>query len=452
MLGFTLCGPFLRLWNFDRLGGIASEQFNINQDGLRFVSVVLGFFLMSREQLGFDPTIIATGAERYIGIEKDGMKERLIIDGIVGRARGVAGRATTCWKAHRETDESRTPLVVKDSWQYPERTEEGELLREAMACRVKNVARYYHHETVRIEGKDDEILAIRKGLSVPILKDEKGGFKATVRRSSSRRGRKSQGSTAGRKRSSDCVDTALPPPPSKRTQSSSPSKPAGSSIPLNRVHRRVVIRDYGKPIYDSSSKAVLLAGLAGCIEGYMSLHDKAGLIQCDISPRNLMVNEDKDNPSWPAFLIDLDLAIKVQRDGSSGARGKTGTRAFMAIGVLYGEKHCFMHDLESFFWVLFWICIHCDGPGKRSIVERFEKWNYMNTEELAAAKQGVISEENDFLRIAGDYFTPSYQSLISCVNRLRRLVFPGGGRWKKPNSNLPQNMIKMLQDAPTQTL
>ncbi|KGM91569.1 uncharacterized protein PADG_12344 [Paracoccidioides brasiliensis Pb18] len=297
VLGFTLCGPFLRLWNFDRLGGIASEEFNINQDGLQFVSVILGFLLMSRKQLGFDPTIIATGTKRYIEIEKNGMKERLIIDGIVGQARCVAGRATTCWKAYCETDKSQTPLVVKDSWQYPERTEEGELLQEAMVKGVKNVARYYHHETVRIDDKDDDVLAIRKGLCIPISQDEKGGgFKATVQRSRSQRGQKSQSSTAGQKRSSDCVDTAFPPPPSKRTQSSSPSKSAGRSTPFNRVHRRVVIRDYGKPIYESSSKATLLTGLAGCIEGYISLHDEAGLIQCDISPRNLMANEDKDNP------------------------------------------------------------------------------------------------------------------------------------------------------------
>ncbi|OJD28400.1 hypothetical protein ACJ73_00178 [Blastomyces percursus] len=447
VLGFTLCGPFLRLWNFDRLGGIASEEFNINQDGLRFVSVILGFLLMSRKQLGFDPTIVAFGTERYIEIEKNGTKERLIIDGIVGRTRCVGGRATTCWKVYCETDKSRTPLVVKDSWQYPERNEEGELLREAMAKGVKNVARYYHHETVRIDDNDDDILAIRKGLSIPISKDEKGGFKATVRRSKSQGGQKRLGSSTGQKRSSECVDTALPPPPSKRTQSSSPSKSTGGSARFNRVHRRVVIRDYGKPIYESSSKATLLTGLASCIEGYMSLHDEAGLIQCDVSPWNLMVNEDKDNPSWPAFLIDLDLAIKTQRDGSSDARGKTGARAFMAIGVLYGEKHYFMHDLESFFWVLFWICIHYDGRGKGSSVEEFEKWNYMNTGELACAKKGVVNDESDFLRLAEDYFTPYYRSLTHCVNRLRRLVFPDGGRWKKPNFNLSRNMIETLQDA-----
>jgi len=34
VLGFTLCGSFIRVWEFDWLGGIASERFDINQDGL----------------------------------------------------------------------------------------------------------------------------------------------------------------------------------------------------------------------------------------------------------------------------------------------------------------------------------------------------------------------------------------------------------------------------------
>jgi hypothetical protein len=106
------------------------------------------------------------------------------------------------------------------------------------------------------------------------------------------------------------------------------------------------------------------------------------MLQRDISPNNLMVNEVDDNPSHPAFLIDLDLAIKEQREMSSGARGKTGTRAFMAIGVLLDEEiHSFMHDLESFFWVIFWICIHYDGSAKDVGATEFEKWNYVNMEE-----------------------------------------------------------------------
>jgi hypothetical protein len=41
-----------------------------------------------------------------------------------------------------------------------------------------------------------------------------------------------------------------------------------------------------------------------------------------------MINEDDNNPSWPSFLVDLDLAIKEQREGALGARGKTGTKHF----------------------------------------------------------------------------------------------------------------------------
>ncbi|PHH49261.1 hypothetical protein CFIMG_006234RA [Ceratocystis fimbriata CBS 114723] len=116
--------------------------------------------------------------------------------------------------------------------------------------------------------------------------------------------------------------------------------------------------------------------------------------------------------------------IDEQREGSSGAKGKTGTRAFMAIGVLLGEQHSFMHDLESFFWVLFWICIHYNTPNESRVVPKFDKWNYADMEELAISKTGVVANERDFLKIAEVNFTPYYHPFIPWVNRLRRIVFP----------------------------
>jgi hypothetical protein len=44
------------------------------------------------------------------------------------------------------------------------------------------------------------------------------------------------------------------------------------------------------------------------------------------------------------------------------SHGKTGTRAFMPIAQLLGDELSFVDSLESFFWVLFWICIHFNGP------------------------------------------------------------------------------------------
>ena len=68
----------------------------------------------------------------------------------------------------------------------------------------------------------------------------------------------------------------------------------------------------------------------------------------------------------------------------------------MAIGVLLDEEHSYMHDYESFFWVLFWICIHYNGPNEERVVPRFEKWNYMDIEELAGMKLGVVADEDIF--------------------------------------------------------
>jgi len=115
----------MRLWEFDRVEVVGSERFDINKDGLRFVTIILGFLSMNEEQLGFDPTIITAGGKRFTQIERNGQQERLIIDKLMTRARCIVGRATTCWKAHRAGDDSGTPLVIKDSWQHPERQEEG---------------------------------------------------------------------------------------------------------------------------------------------------------------------------------------------------------------------------------------------------------------------------------------------------------------------------------------
>lgn len=423
ILGFTLCGSRMRLFQFDRLGGIASVPFDIHKDALQFVSVVLGFLCMDREQLGFDHTIVSDGNLRYIEVVRDGQKERLIIDHLINKVSGIAGRATTCWKAHHEGNSST--LVIKDSWQYPER-EEGKLLREATEKGVSNIARYYHHETVQVGGKEDDVqYNVRKGLNIT----EATNFKSEISKTGKNRG---QSSITNRKRSS-----------SKRPCPSSSAR-LGQNILPNRIHRRVIIRDYGKPIYHASSRVALLVALEGCIKGYESLHTLGGVLHCDISPANLIINEEKDSLSWPAFLIDLDLAIKEQRQASSRAQG---TRAFMAVGLLFGEQHSFMHDLESFFWVLFWICIHYEGPNKSRWVQRYELWNKLDARSLAELKLGVVTVEILFLQTAEEYFTTYYQPLIPWINRLRRVVFPGGVGWPSRDRQLYDKMKEVLQQA-----
>ena len=137
------------------------------------------------------------------------------------------------------------------------------------------------------------------------------------------------------------------------------------------------------------------------MEGYESLYAKTRMLQSDNSIGNLMMNED-DNHSWRAFLIDLDFAIKEQREESSGAGSKTATRVFMAIDVLVGKKHSFMHDLDS--WSHFFGCYfgfasttvsQMRGVG---VVSTFENWNYTDTEVLAKQKLGTIADEAIFIK------------------------------------------------------
>ena len=89
-------------------------------------------------------------------VTRNGEIERFVLTNLIKKQAMNDGRAATCWKAYRDGDESNT-LIVKDSWQYEERPEEGELIKEATDKGVRNTARYFRHETVQVDGKIDAV-------------------------------------------------------------------------------------------------------------------------------------------------------------------------------------------------------------------------------------------------------------------------------------------------------
>jgi len=466
VLGFTLCGSMMRLWQFDRSGSSGSSSFNINEDGFKFIHVMLGYCLINNTQLGLDPTIQQSNGNCYVEIFRNDQKERLVLTKLIKKQAVIVGRATSCWKAYRDGDESKEPLIVKDSWQYEERPEEGELIKEATDKGVRNIARYYHHETVQVGGEnDDTIKNVRRGFMKACGRTtfRQRSFIGAESSASEAWGRavagQAQSRSLSRKRSSSSAQMA--PPPNKRSCSSRRSRDPVTPT-HNRVHRRVITRDFGKPIYEASSPVALINGFIGAIHGKCigisiknisltcSGHESllnAGILHRDISIGNIMLTENEDD----GFLIDYDLAIKTSSDRASGAPSKTGTKIFMAIGALLGEPHSFMHDLESFFWVLFWICIHYDGRNekgevKRRIVSKYERWNYADIGELADLKKGLIVEEDGFDKtVAG--FTPGCKSLIPCVQELRKYIFPDGKRYLGENRELYSQMKAVLDKA-----
>ena len=122
---------------------------------------------MDDEQLGFDLDLMEVDSQRFVKVNKDGKEDRLIITGTLRiHSSYVACGAATCWKAYRYGDDSKKPLVIKDSWQDVTRPEEGELIRKATVAGAVNISQYYHHETVWFAGKEDCIRSnIRSGMS-----------------------------------------------------------------------------------------------------------------------------------------------------------------------------------------------------------------------------------------------------------------------------------------------
>ena len=283
VLGFTLCGSIMRLWQFDRSGSSGSISFNINTDGYQFVYIMIGYFLINDKQLGRDPTIQQLNGKRYIEVTQAGQIKRLFLTEQIMKQVAIASRATTCWKAYCDGDNPKELLVVKDSWQYEERPEEGELIKEATSQGVRNIARYYHHETVQIDEKNDDTMGnVRGGLmqnygrttfkqkssNRPEIQISESLENIIASRSQSRNQSPHQGPNQSRsnlrKRSSDSA--AMAPPLTKRSRSSLPPiKPEGSS--RNRVHRRVITYNPGRPIYETSSPVAVVRGFTGAIDG-----------------------------------------------------------------------------------------------------------------------------------------------------------------------------------------
>ncbi|TLS20293.1 uncharacterized protein PpBr36_11451 [Pyricularia pennisetigena] len=157
----------------------------------------------------------------------------------------------------------------------------------------------------------------------------------------------------------------------------------------------------------TNSRSAFLTALKGCIENHESLRI-AGFLHRNISINNIIINENIDNLSWPYFLINSDFDVREPRAGASGAKGKTGTRAFMAIGALLGKQHSFIHNLELFFWVLFWIYVHYNGPNTGKVISKFNQWNYISMDLLAKENKGQGSYKRDFIKFAEDNFKPYY--------------------------------------------
>ncbi|OBT40386.1 hypothetical protein VE00_10085 [Pseudogymnoascus sp. WSF 3629] len=153
------------------------------------------------------------------------------------------------------------------------------------------------------------------------------------------------------------------------------------------------------------------------------------ILHRDISENNIIITEAASKGEPTGRLIDLDLAKELD-SVPSGASHRTGTMQFMAIEVLHGKGHTYRHDLESFFYVLIWMCIRYghvdmdDGQARKSrqLTSALRDWYTGTYRQIASTKLGHM-DKNGFEGIIAE-FAPRFENLKKLARELRNVLFP----------------------------
>lgn len=194
----------------------------------------------------------------------------------------------------------------------------------------------------------------------------------------------------------------------------------------DRIFSCLTISPAGRPLRNYNNVKELLEAFRDAIRGHQSLYDRGNILHRDVSENNLIIIDDpRLKREWKGMLIDLDLG-KERGSEPSGARFRTGTMQFMAIEVLNGLHHTYRHDLESFFYVLLWICIRrgWESYAPSGIRNSFilASWYTGNYDDIARAKKAFMLK-SDFRKIL-DAFPPSFFPLKPTADKIRGILFP----------------------------
>ncbi|KAG5302196.1 serine/threonine protein kinase Sgk2 [Histoplasma ohiense] len=440
---FTICGTKMEAWVFDRSGPYSSGIIDVYTNSRQFFQVLMGYTMMSDEELGLD-TFIARDEEgiKLMTVKRPGHSEETVLrlGEMLSFQHAIVCRGTTCFLA----DDGE--VVVKFSWVSDKRRPEVELLKLASKKNVQGVARIIGHSTIT------SIANLRSGLT---FDDKRHDFKSappsTVssfhqsqpldihRKSSSKKRRSPDKGMQASKRSRFINQSSSDTQQENELAFSVQSvhKPSlfdrnGEELYDNRVLRCLVISPAGRPIYKYKSPLELLMALRDAIKAHRSLYLDGNILHRDISENNIIITNPDKADGHSGMLIDLDLAKEIG-SGRSGARHQIGMMEFMAIEVLLNIDHTYRHDLESFFYVLIWQCAR-HGWEKLDELQRqrqdrlkdsmLKKWYSSTFRDIATYKRGNM-EAGGFEYLLQE-FPPGFECVKPLCRTIRGVMFPHG--------------------------
>ena len=447
--GFFLHNTTMELWVFDRSGPYSSGEFNIHEEPEKFIQAITGYALMDDEELGLDTFTEMHNEGRFITISNDAAEKenRIQLDKApFVKQRAVVCRGTTCF---RSSDQSS---VVKFSWTSDKRPPEADHLRLARDKGVEGIAKLVGYQRIT------SISELRSGLTFPSPHPFRGGTASaktssqtqlsqsfgpiqnlSISKTSSKRKRPEDERGSQKRSRSDSQKSKLS---QQYEAAQDPSEPAislyesNSGNYSNRIFGCLAIAPAGRALGEfiqssqstnsvSSAIKELLTTLRDAIKAHRSLYLKGKILHRDISENNIIITNPEESGGFAGILIDLDLA-KVLGSGRSGARHQTGTMEFMAIEVLQGIDHTYRHDLESFFYVLIWLCARrgwdlCGNPKGRPAESRLRNWYAGTFDQIVDAKEHHMGADG-FQKILME-FPLAFNTVKTLCTEIRGILF-----------------------------
>ncbi|CAK7270987.1 hypothetical protein SEPCBS119000_004367 [Sporothrix epigloea] len=436
---FTLRAAMMELWIYDRSGAYSSGEFDIHHEPEKLARALVAYATMDEDALGLDRAIEWENNHRHVTVkDTSGEDKRVELNRLMLSQRAVVCRGTTCFTSGRN--------VAKFSWRSEKRQpSEVELLKLAQERDVEGVAKLIGHFEIT------SIADLRRGLEFSsrtqhtfraAIHDQSGGLNLSPDSKSRVTSRKRNLSDSpirvskrqrisSRKSEGGQASSPLSEANDEANQLRASSYAALQDDPYeNRILTCLVISPAGRVISDFRTLRELLEALRDAIRAHRSLYVKGGILHRDISTSNIIITSPTKAAGFKGMLIDLDMA-KVRDNGSSGADHRTGTVQFMAIEVLRGVDHTYRHDLESFFYVLIWLCAR-DAWEKVEHIRReredapqeskLRRWEVGSFQDIAHAKLGDMGV-NSLVAIMDEFPKPFDKVKPLCL-RIRDLLFP----------------------------
>ncbi|KAI0691092.1 hypothetical protein C8T65DRAFT_86497 [Cerioporus squamosus] len=368
--GLFICGTAFNVGVFDRCGISLSPDMQITNpiDRRQFVHIIVRLLWdMSPVELGLDPTVEMLPGETYY--QEDFPRFRVTVDDGSASAEtfetvetvgaplwlsySLLGRGTSIWPA---LTAKNSPGDTQDAWRTPGRKAEADIYAEITSL-LERAGVPYPRGVARPSSGGD-VMYDGALLSVSTLRDLSADAHSDKR----------------------IVD---------------------------RVLHRVILEDYGKPLWQWSDVKEFVLALRDVVEGHKVLYE-LGVLHRDISAGNILIRviawfkpptrhvkaqiatAQPEGEKIGGFLTDFELAsvkdknIATEQPEKKAGDTISGTPLFMATSLLQASldeeriTRTVEHDLEALCWVIVYaIFMHAlgntKGDRRRKLRDEFEQ-------------------------------------------------------------------------------